>query len=199
MALRLWQVVLDVALGLAVANLAEWLAHRLLLHGLGRRKTSFWAFHWHEHHRAARRHGMFDPDYRRPALGWHAQGKEIMGLALATASVLPLAPARPVLAATLAWSALDYYRKHKRAHLDPAWARVHLPWHVDHHMGPDQDANWCVTRPWCDLLFGTRKPWVGTSAERPLVDRHRAGGDARDARVPAGLPAPPVESRRAVS
>ena len=32
-------------------------------------------------------------------------------------------------------------------------------------MGPNQDANWCVTRPWFDILMGTREPYVGTERE----------------------------------
>jgi len=184
-----WKAITGVPLGLALANLAEWSAHQVLLHGLGRRKKSFWAFHWHEHHRAARRNGMFDPDYLRSPFGWHAQGKEVAALALATALVLLAAPWNPVLSLTLAWSAFDYWRRHRRAHLDPAWAREHLPWHVDHHMGPDQDANWCVTRPWCDVLFGTRKPWVGTADERPLGQRRPASADGARAERSAGAAA----------
>jgi sterol desaturase/sphingolipid hydroxylase (fatty acid hydroxylase superfamily) len=63
---------------------------------------------------------------------------------------------------TVWYAAINYYRVHKRAHLDPAWARTNLPWHYDHHMGPEQDANWCVTRPWFDDLLGTRRPYLGT-------------------------------------
>jgi len=158
--------VAGVPLGLFAANLTEWLAHRHMLHGLGRRRASFWSFHWHEHHRAARRHGMVDPDYARSPFGWHAQGKEVFALALSGIPALAVLPWMPTLTATLLWCAVEYHRKHRRAHLDPEWARSHLPWHVDHHLGPDQDANWCVTRPWCDLLFGTRKPWLGTTDER---------------------------------
>jgi hypothetical protein len=33
-------------------------------------------------------------------------------------------------------------------------------------MGPDQDANWCVTHPWFDLVMGTREPYAGTERER---------------------------------
>jgi sterol desaturase/sphingolipid hydroxylase (fatty acid hydroxylase superfamily) len=33
-------------------------------------------------------------------------------------------------------------------------------------MGPNQAANWCVTRPWFDHLMGTREPYVGTERER---------------------------------
>ena len=99
------------------------------------------------------------------------QSKEAAGLILLSMAHLPLAPIAPVFTATLAWSAVDYYRKHKRAHLDPEWAREHLPWHVDHHMGPNPDANWCVTRPWMDVIMGTREPYVGT--EREARDEER--------------------------
>ena len=75
----------------------------------------------------------------------------------------------PFFVGTLAYSAWNYYRKHKRAHLDPEWARANLPWHYDHHMGPNQHANWCVTRPWFDVLMGTRQPYAGT--EREAKDR----------------------------
>lgn len=160
----LW--IAGVPLGLFLANLSEWLVHRHVLHGLGRRRSSFWSFHWHEHHRAARRNAMFDPDYERFPIGWHAQGKEILGLSLGAIPALAVAPWMPTLGLTLVGCGVEYWYKHRRAHLDPAWARAHLPWHVDHHLGRDQDANWCVTRPWCDRLFGTRKPWLGTAEER---------------------------------
>lgn len=56
-----------------------------------------------------------------------------------------------------AWySAGHYYYVHRRSHLDPEWAKTHVPWHYDHHMNTNQDANWCVTRPWFDYLMGTR-------------------------------------------
>ena len=75
---------------------------------------------------------------------------------------------------------LDWVANHTA--FDHAWAREHLPWHYDHHMGPDQDANWCVTRPWFDQLMGTRRPYAGTEAER-LADAKRAK-HARDRSAP---------------
>jgi hypothetical protein len=33
-------------------------------------------------------------------------------------------------------------------------------------MAPNQDANWCVTKPWFDQIMGTREPYVGTERER---------------------------------
>ena len=78
------------------------------------------------------------------------------------AGELPGFATPPLVAwATVVWSAFDYYRKHKRSHEDPEWAREHLPWHYDHHMGRDQNANWCVTHPFFDYVMGTRKEYLG--------------------------------------
>jgi sterol desaturase/sphingolipid hydroxylase (fatty acid hydroxylase superfamily) len=64
-----------------------------------------------------------------------------------------------------------YRRVHRRAHIDPEWGRTHLPWHYDHHMGPNQHKNWGVTFEWFDRLRGTRVPYVGTPKE--IADRKR--------------------------
>jgi hypothetical protein len=172
---------IGIPLGLAYANAMEWTLHRYVLHGkrIGKRKQSFWSFHFHTHHKNSRRNGMVDTDYHQSVLGWHGQGKEALALAGLTALHLPLLPVAPFFTGTLVFSVVDYYRKHKRSHLDPEWAREHLPWHVDHHMGPDQDANWCVTRPWMDVVMGTREPYVGTERERQ--DQERAARRAAQA------------------
>jgi hypothetical protein len=145
-----------VVAGLVYANAAEWLLHRHLLHGLGKKKSSFWHFHWGEHHRNSRKRGFADPDYARSVFGWHAQGKEALGLAILVSLHLPLAFWAPFFVLAVVYSAFEYMRCHKRSHRDPQWAKQHLPWHYDHHMGSDQDANWCVTWPWFDWIMGTR-------------------------------------------
>ncbi len=61
---------------------------------------------------------------------------------------------------------------------DPEWGKEHLPWHYDHHMGPNQDSNWCVTKPWFDDLLGTRERYLGTeraARERKAAPRHEPG------------------------
>lgn len=156
---------IGIPVGLALANASEWWIHKNILHGKGRNPTSFWSFHLGEHHVAVLRNQGRDPDYERFPIGRHAQGKELLGLMLLVAPVAALAPVAPFLAGTLVYCGVNYYRSHKRAHLDPAWARSQLPWHYDHHMGPDQEANWCVTKPWFDWVMGTRKPYVGTEQE----------------------------------
>jgi sterol desaturase/sphingolipid hydroxylase (fatty acid hydroxylase superfamily) len=37
--------------------------------------------------------------------------------------------------------------------------------HYDHHMGKNQDSNWCVTRPWFDWVMGTRVRYAFSPAE----------------------------------
>lgn len=172
---------IGIPLGLLAANATEWVVHKYVLHDLGRNRDSFWAFHWHDHHRACRRHGHHDPAYDSGALEESARRRETGALIGAAIAVTPLLPIAPFFTATLYYSAVHYYRVHKRAHLDPDWAREHLPWHYDHHMGPNQDANWCVTRPWFDHLMGTREPYVGTESER----RDRSRREARRARAAA--------------
>ena len=151
---------IGIPLGLAYCNFGEWLIHKHVLHGLGKNRKSFWSFHWHEHHAKARKHQMVDDQYTRSFLGWEPQTKEAVALLGLAVAHLPLFPVAPFFTGTVLYSCLNYYRVHKRAHLDADWAREHLPWHHDHHMGRDQNANWCVTHPWFDVLLGTRKPYL---------------------------------------
>ncbi len=166
---------IGIPIGLLAANATEWFVHKYVLHGLGQHKKSFWSFHWHEHHRNVRKNDHVDPDYQAPLFKkWNGQSKEalaLVGAALASATLFPVAP---FFAATSIYCTFNYYRKHKRAHLDAAWAREHLPWHYDHHMGPNQDANWCVTRPWFDQIMGTRERYVGTEAEQRAAEKRAA-------------------------
>jgi len=157
---------IGIPLGLIYGNAAEWIVHKHILHGRGKSKKSFWNFHWHEHHRNARRDGMVDVDYHKTLLRWHAPGKELFALSMAAFAHLPLLPVAPFFTLTAYYCAFNYYRLHKKSHLNPQWTRKHLPWHYDHHMGPNQDANWCVTKPWFDIIMGTRVPYVGTQREK---------------------------------
>ncbi len=182
---------IGIPLGLAVGNAAEWAIHKHILHGRGRHKTSFWAFHWHDHHRNSRKDGHLDVDYRRPWWAATGQRREAIALTGASLALAPLFPIAPFFTATLWYSAARYHRVHKRAHLDPDFARDHLPWHYDHHMGPDQNANWCVTRPWFDHVMGTRKPYLGTArglrdARRQAARRARETPSSAAAGTPGG-------------
>ena len=187
---------IGIPVALMAANATEWLVHKYVLHGAGKKKDNFFAFHWHEHHRESRRHGMRDPHYERPVFGNHSQGKEA-GLLVATSVALaPLFPIAPFFVATGWYCAWNYYRVHKRSHEDPKWAREKLTWHYDHHMGPKQDANWCVTKPWMDELMGTRVPYAFTERERRDIERRERRRRAREAPRPSATP-PPMAKKAA--
>ncbi len=148
---------IGIPLGLMTANAVEWAVHKHALHGMGRERGRFLSFHFHEHHRLVRQNQYHDPSYQRFPLGAHAQGKEAWALIAACVVVAPLFPLTPFFVGTLWYSAANYYRIHKRSHLDPAWGRSRIPWHYDHHMGRNPSANWCITRPWFDYVMGTRE------------------------------------------
>jgi hypothetical protein len=159
------------AVGMLYANASEWMIHKHVLHGRGKRRESWWSFHFHEHHQASRKHDMMDEDYERSLWGLHGQGKEALGIVALSAIHTPLVFVAPFFTAGVWYSAASYYRNHKRSHQDPAWAREHMPWHYDHHMGPNQDANWCVTWPWFDHVMGTRVRYAGTEREAADLTR----------------------------
>ena len=52
--------------------------------------------------------------------------------------------------------AVLYYFIHRKSHIDVEWGKKWLPWHYEHHMGKNQNANWGVTSPIFDYVFGTR-------------------------------------------
>lgn len=180
---------IGIPVGLLYANAVEWFVHRYVLHGPGKNPKSFWRFHWAEHHKNSRRHGMYDADYEKSIFDWNARGKEALGIAFMGALHVPLFPVAPYFTGTVLYACVNYIYRHKKAHLDPEWARIHMTSHYDHHMGQDQDANWCVTRPWFDWVMGTRKRYAFTIADTQrrlkLLRRELKQGLAwKPARVP---------------
>src|SRR5688572_30670425 len=96
-------------LGLLYANAGEWVLHKYVLHGLGKRRQSFWSFHWHDHHRAARRSGMYDEGYKRSLLAWNPQTKEALSLVGLAALHLPLLPLAPFFTGAVLFSIARYH------------------------------------------------------------------------------------------
>lgn len=150
-------MVTGIVLGLLHANAVEWLTHKYVLHGLGKRKGSFFRFHWAQHHRIARRNAMYDKTYQEPFWNWKARGKEIAGIVGLAVLHLPLFKVAPFFTAAVVFSAGNYLHRHRKAHLDVEWGKKHMSHHYDHHMGANQDANWCVCYPWFDYVLGTRE------------------------------------------
>lgn len=168
-------------LGVLYANAVEWVIHKYVLHGLGKKKDSLWAFHWHEHHKNSRKNGMSDPAYEHPFWDWSSRGKETAGIGLLMAIHAPLWPVAPAFTAGVWLSAVNYVYRHQRAHADVEWGKRHMRWHYDHHMGRNQDANWCVSYPWFDWVMGTR--------ERAATDVPHSAPKT-NTRLPEGAPVP---------
>ncbi len=148
--------------GLVILNGYEWFAHKYLLHGVHRKGKPRYSpvpksmeSHW-AHHREVRKQGFSDDCYVEGLDNWRTRN-ELMSLAVAAgvASVV-FYPFSKGMALAAIYSAGNYYYVHRRAHLEPDWAKRTIPWHYDHHMNSNQDANWCVTRPWFDYVMGTR-------------------------------------------
>jgi hypothetical protein len=173
---------IGIPLGLLYSNGLEWWIHKHILHGLGKSRKSFWSFHWHDHHAAARKFDMVDDQYRATLLEWAPQTKELAALGLGALVHLPLLPVAPFFTATVLYCGVNYYLVHRRAHLDHEWAKENLPWHFDHHMGRDQNANWCVTKPWADIVLGTRKKYLyGEGVPKELPETRSAAAQLVEA------------------
>lgn len=148
--------------GLVVANAFEWVAHKYLLHGVHRPGKSRFSptqknmqSHW-AHHKQVRTEQFADECYVQGWSNWRTRNEIGSLLVVAGAASALFYPFSKGMAAAALYSAGNYYYCHRRAHLDPTWGKAKLPWHFDHHMNSNQDANWCVTKPWFDYIMGTR-------------------------------------------
>tara|TARA_R110000765_G_scaffold151820_1_gene254438 strand:+ start:2871 stop:3302 length:432 start_codon:yes stop_codon:yes gene_type:complete len=137
------------------SHILEWVMHKYVLHGLGKNKKSKWASHWHTHHRSSRKNDNYDADYNKGIFDYTVRG-EVLGLVALGILHIPAVLISPLFYHTLIICAIRYFKIHKKAHLDVEWCKKHLPWHYDHHMGKNQDANWGVTNEWVDCLLNTR-------------------------------------------
>ena len=153
--------VLQVAIAWVYSHVLEYCLHRWWLHN--RKRKHWFKDHFGNHHKIARKNQMYDP---RSYTGIDPRGdREVKGLILLALAHSPIAIWFPYAYLVLAYSAISYFLVHRKAHQDFRWARENVPWHYDHHMGPDQNLNWGVRRSWVDTLVGTRKVYVGTPKE----------------------------------
>ncbi len=148
--------------GLVVANGFEWVAHKFILHGTHRAGQTRYSpvprsmqSHW-EHHREVRKHQFEDDSYVQGLSHWRTRNEIGSLVVVAGVAGLIFYPFSKGMSLAAAYSAGNYYYIHRRAHLEPDWAKHKIPWHYDHHMNSNQDANWCVTKPWFDYILGTR-------------------------------------------
>ena len=152
----------------------EYAVHRWILHGFGKKRDSILSFHFHEHHSLARRRNMHDEGYLAKGFYPNSKTKEIIALVVAFFIHIPIAVIFPWAGLAVFVSMLSYYRVHSKSHKNVEWARFVLPWHYDHHMGPNQNKNFGVRTDFFDRVFKTRKKYYGTRAEK--IDYHRRLG-----------------------
>ena len=148
--------------GLVVANGFEWVAHKYILHGThraGQRRYSpvpeSMKSHW-EHHREVRKTSFHDHGYVEGIRNWRTKNEIVSLAVVATVASGVFYPISKGMSLAALYSAANYYYIHRRTHLEPDWAVKKIPWHYDHHMNSNQNANWCVTKPWFDYVLGTR-------------------------------------------
>lgn len=154
--------------GRIFAAAMEWSVHRYVFHVLGKRKSSPFAFHWKEHHRACRRIEMRDDAYVHGSLFDSSNGhaREVWAIVVSCLLMVPALGFVPGLVLGAWYGGWRYHWCHRQSHLDIEWCKQHLRWHYDHHMAPNQDTNWGVSNEWFDKWMGTRVPWDGPKRRR---------------------------------
>lgn len=156
-------------IGVVFSNAFEWYAHKHWLHEHAKSYRNSPFFSHMRHHKRVRQLGFEDTSYNESFLNnedIYFEKTSLVGLCAVTGLVAPVAP---FFTLGTWYSAWNYYRCHSQAHKNPDWARANVPWHYDHHMNANQDANWCVTRPWFDYIMGTRvKPDRQSGETNPL-------------------------------
>ena len=136
--------------GILYANVLEWVVHKYVLHGLGKKKGTPLSFHFHEHHKISRKNQGLDLDY----LTWGITKESMFLFFLLVLHIPTLFVSVPFFVTLFTYSVL-YYCAHRKSHLDTRWARRWLPWHYEHHMGKDQHINWGVRLPIVDKILKT--------------------------------------------
>lgn len=155
--------------GVFAVNAFEWYAHKVWLHEYPAKHRNSPFFTHIRHHKRAKLNNFHDEGYANSMFQdqeMYMEKTAILGLCAATTLVAPIAPFFTLGTYYGAWR---YWSVHSKAHLDPEYARKHIPWHYDHHMNANQDANWCVTRPWFDYIMGTRVISGDSVAETNLL------------------------------
>ena len=135
-------------IGFVYGSLMEWAVHKFLFHDLGKKKSSYFAFHLRKHHINCRRNENVDRNFSE---------REIPGILFLLLTHLPIYYFVPMFYYALVLYGLLFVLIHNFTHIWPELGKKYVPWHWDHHMGKDQNSNWGITNPLFDHIFGTRK------------------------------------------
>ena len=151
---------IGIPIALLAANGVEWYLHKYALHGVpqeggGRKSLSppFMKRHWAHHKQVRLNKYRDDYLYGTENEDAAAEKKALLQICAVTSLAMPIAPFFTLTTYYCAW---NYWHVHSQSHLDTEWGKKKIPWHFDHHMNTNQDANWGVTKPWFDYIMGTR-------------------------------------------
>ena len=147
-------VVISVLLGFIYANFLDWGVHILLHKPKGK---SRFKFHW-KHHKLARKNQNKDPDYSKKLMH-NETYLTLLGIALHVPLVFVNAP---FACTAMAYGAF-YMVIHRLTHTYVEFFKKWMPWHYEHHMGRNQNANWCVVCPLMDHIMNTRVKYLDKS------------------------------------
>ena len=131
--------------GFIQGSLIEYLVHRYLFHGLGKKKDSMFAYHLRDHHLVSRKNDFIDNK-----LSVH----EAIGVVFLVALHAPALFLSTYLFAGIAFYAFLFVVLHNTIHKTPGLAKKYFPWHWNHHM-KNQNKSWNVVLPIFDVLTGT--------------------------------------------
>ena len=131
--------------GFIHGSLVEYLVHRYLFHGFGKKKDSMFAYHLRDHHLVSRRNDFIDNK-----LSAH----EALGVVFLIALHTPALFLSTYLFIGIAFYAFLFVALHNMMHKTPGLAKKYFPWHWNHHM-KNQNKSWNVVLPIFDVLTGT--------------------------------------------
>jgi sterol desaturase/sphingolipid hydroxylase (fatty acid hydroxylase superfamily) len=140
-----------------IANFTEWFVHKYILHGLGKKKDSFFHFHWRHHH-TCRKYDNKDEIYVNWKTNKDVWKEAISIISMGLFNIIWLWIWPPLFYCLVFWSMI-YFFMHAKSHTNVKWGNRWMPWHRDHHLGSNQDLNYCVTFPLFDYIMKTRKKY----------------------------------------
>ena len=149
--------IISIVLAYLYASFLEWWIHKHVLHGLGKKRGSWFDFHWHSHHKRCRKTGNEDNSYLKSRPFHYSVKKELIGLSALLALHFPLFYISSPFYFTLVVCTGRYFYMHRKSHVNVAWGLKAMPWHWNHHMGKNQDANWGITTNLWDKILKTNK------------------------------------------
>ncbi len=147
-------------LGWLYGHFFEYAAHRWVFHN--KKLKSAFNFHFSQHHAKSKRGCMVDTEALKKISFKEFETKSLIFVLVLHS---PFVFYFPWFYFALVYSAVAYKLVHRKAHSDHDWARKHVPWHYDHHMGPDQHKNWAVRLPLFDYLLRSRVVYKGKPKE----------------------------------